>query len=140
MQLDLWDTAGAERYRTITLEYFRKTSIVFLVYRTDKPQSLAELRTWMTEAQEYLLPGAIFVLLGNLYVDNTVEVTTETAEDFARGKNIKTHVRLSFNSTAESIITGVLERAVEEHMRVSRQTKGQSGSTQDDRSRWYRKC
>ena len=112
--MNLWDTAGAERYRTLTLDFFRKAMIVFLVYRTDNPITLANLRVWKNEASTYTPPGTTFVLVGNIITDSAVELPTETAEDFANTAGISIHFRLSITTSAKSSLTGMLTRVVEE--------------------------
>ena len=112
--MNLWDTAGAERYRTLTLDFFRKALIVFLVYRTDNPSTLANLRVWKTEAATYAPPGTMFVLVGNIITDSKVELSTETADDFANTEGISIHFQLSITTTPKSSLTGMLTRVVEE--------------------------
>lgn len=67
----------------------------------------------MTEAATYVLTGTIYVLVGNIVADSPIEITTETADDFAKTANIPIHFRLSARTTSERKIAGMLQRVME---------------------------
>ncbi|XP_011425085.2 ras-related protein RabC [Magallana gigas] len=60
----IWDTAGAERFKTITRNYYRNTHAVLLVYSCDDPSSLHYLAQWAEDCSQYA-PNALKFLIGN---------------------------------------------------------------------------
>ncbi len=53
VKLEIWDTAGAERYRApLTRPYYRGCSGVLLVYDLTRDESFAELPNWISELQK----------------------------------------------------------------------------------------
>ncbi|XP_022319744.2 ras-related protein Rab-1-like [Crassostrea virginica] len=60
----IWDTAGAERFKTITRNYYRNTHAVLLVYSWDDPSSLHYLAQWAEDCTLHA-PKALKFLVGN---------------------------------------------------------------------------
>lgn len=52
--IDLWDTGGAERFRTITDGYYRQTSAAILVFSVEDQVSCFDLIEWMENALHYI--------------------------------------------------------------------------------------
>jgi small GTP-binding protein len=52
VKLQLWDTSGQERFRTITRSYYRGCSAVFLVFGLDDRTTFNNLRVWYREFME----------------------------------------------------------------------------------------
>jgi len=52
VKLQLWDTSGQERFRTITRSYYRGCSAVFLVFSLDDRTTFNNLRIWHRELME----------------------------------------------------------------------------------------
>uniref|UniRef100_A0A1I8FBS2 RAB30, member RAS oncogene family n=1 Tax=Macrostomum lignano TaxID=282301 RepID=A0A1I8FBS2_9PLAT len=50
--LQLWNTAGQERFRSITKQYFRKADGIVIVYDVTSAQSYLHLREWLDCIQE----------------------------------------------------------------------------------------
>ncbi|XP_065175613.1 ras-related protein Rab-36-like [Sycon ciliatum] len=51
--LRIWDTAGNERFKTITSAYYRGSNAIILVYDASKPEdTLQSTRQWLEEANE----------------------------------------------------------------------------------------
>jgi len=66
IKLQIWDSAGQERFRTITSNYYRKADGVFLVYDITQEKSFLNIRHWIkTVNQNDNNNRAIRMLLGN---------------------------------------------------------------------------
>src|SRR3990167_1825190 len=50
---EIFDTAGQERYRTITSSYYRNASAILLVYDMSDQASFESVADWMGECENY---------------------------------------------------------------------------------------
>ncbi|VDP69236.1 unnamed protein product [Echinostoma caproni] len=50
--IQLWDTAGQEKYRSIVRTYFRKVDGVIIIYDVTCPESFRNVRSWMESVEE----------------------------------------------------------------------------------------
>lgn len=94
LQLDIWDTGGTERYRTITRSYYRHAKAVVLVYDVSSSRSLYSLGLWLQDAQ-YFVPNAVPILIGNKSDLPPEEDEVNTPDAFAASRNIKHHFKVS---------------------------------------------
>ena len=80
--MSIWDTAGVERFRTLTRNYYRNAHAAVFVYSITEISSLHFLTQWEKDAQNFA-PNAIRMLLGNKK-DLEPEVDEYTAEQFSK--------------------------------------------------------
>ena len=64
IRLQIWDTAGEEKYRSMTRFYFRKTDVGVLVYDTTDAESFDHVRSWEQDLLEHC-PDAKIIVVGN---------------------------------------------------------------------------
>lgn len=50
----IWDTAGQEAFRSIITAYFRTVCGGFLMFDLSRPETLYNLRKWITQSRQYL--------------------------------------------------------------------------------------
>ncbi|XP_054660078.1 ras-related protein Rab-44 [Grus americana] len=83
--LRLWDSAGQERYHSITKQFFRKADGVVLMYDITSEYSFSDVRYWLSCIQEGAEDGVAILLLGNK-TDCAAErrVPTEEGERLAK--------------------------------------------------------
>ncbi|NXJ83376.1 RAB44 protein, partial [Trogon melanurus] len=63
--LRLWDSAGQERYRSVTKQFFRKADGVVLMYDITSERSFADVQYWLSCVQEGAEDRVPVLLLGN---------------------------------------------------------------------------
>eukprot|EP00076_Gallus_gallus_P030181 XP_015154613.1 ras-related protein Rab-44 isoform X5 [Gallus gallus] len=63
--LRMWDSAGQERYHSVTKQFFRKADGVVLMYDITSQYSFADVRYWLSCIQEGAEDGVTVLLLGN---------------------------------------------------------------------------
>ncbi|XP_027753208.1 ras-related protein Rab-44 [Empidonax traillii] len=63
--LRLWDSAGQERYHSMTKQFFRKADGVVLMYDITSQYSFSDVRYWLSCIQEAAEDGVAVLLLGN---------------------------------------------------------------------------
>lgn len=64
-KLQIWDTAGEERFRTITSAYYRGAHGIAIVYDTSYRSSFDNVRQWKHEIEKYSREDVHVILLGN---------------------------------------------------------------------------
>ena len=85
IQLNIWDTVGQEKYRSLSKLFFKDTKIVILVYAITSMASFEGLAYWSNLYKETIGDDAILGVVGNksdLYLEQ--EVSDEKGEKFAK--------------------------------------------------------
>jgi len=65
IKLQLWDTAGQDRFKTITHTYYRGTHGVMLVFDVTNRESFDHVLQWLEEFHQFGGQGIPMVLVGN---------------------------------------------------------------------------
>ena len=88
--LDLWDTAGQEKYESLSPMYYRGSDYVFLVFDVTDGNSIHYCRRKIIYLNK-ILPKAVFILLGNKYdlYDNLYKENIVIANKLAEIYNIQ---------------------------------------------------
>ena len=53
MKLQIWDTAGEERFRSVTPMYYKNASAIVLVYDCTDEESFNSLPVWVKEIDKF---------------------------------------------------------------------------------------
>ena len=61
----IWDTAGLERFRSITKSYYKRSSIAFIVYDITNRDSFLNLQYWYSELTNNCNENVTIVIIGN---------------------------------------------------------------------------
>ncbi|KAI3323139.1 rab protein [Xylariaceae sp. AK1471] len=64
-KLNIFDTAGQERFRTLSTSYYRGAHGVILVYDITNKKSFASMEKWFDEARLNANPDAVLYLVGS---------------------------------------------------------------------------
>ncbi|XP_030381839.1 GTP-binding protein yptV1-like [Scaptodrosophila lebanonensis] len=65
VKLQIWDTAGEERFRSVITSYYRGAHGVFLVYDTTHRQSYRNIDVWLREIGRHTNNNINIMLVGN---------------------------------------------------------------------------
>ncbi|KAF2450593.1 ras-domain-containing protein, partial [Karstenula rhodostoma CBS 690.94] len=65
IKLQLWDTAGTERFRSVSRSYYRGAAGAILVYDVSSWRSFESLRTYMEDVRALASPDCTMILAGN---------------------------------------------------------------------------
>ena len=65
LQIQMWDTAGQDIFKSIIKCVLMETVCVFLIYSINDKKSFAKVKFWLKEARHVLREDCIFVLIGN---------------------------------------------------------------------------
>ncbi|KAI0272817.1 ras-domain-containing protein [Russula aff. rugulosa BPL654] len=84
VKMSIWDTAGQDRFRTITASYYRGAQGVTLVYDVSNRESFEALPRWLEELENYVPPEVVKIVVGNkLDKEYSRQVPTSEGAAFA---------------------------------------------------------
>ena len=86
IKLQIWDTAGQEKYKGLIPSYVRNSSIVFLIYDISVKSSFDNIPNWITFIRS--IENTTLVLCGNKIDLEKREVTKEEGEALAQNEGI----------------------------------------------------
>ena len=85
VQLNIWDTVGQEKFRSLSKLFFKDTKIVALVYSITNKNSFNDLEFWLKTFKETIGEDVVIGVMGNksdLFLEQ--EVSEEEGEKFAK--------------------------------------------------------
>jgi len=90
IKVRVFDTAGQERFKTITASYYRGAHGVIFVYDVTEVESFANLTQWIDEVQRYANEDVNRVIVGNK-IDSVEEraIDLQRAKEFAAKEGIQ---------------------------------------------------
>lgn len=88
MKMMIWDTAGHEKFKTITQTYYKGAQGVAVVFGVDSRRSFEAVDRWMKQVHENSSSDVKVILVGNKCDLRDREVSTEEAAGVARKYNI----------------------------------------------------
>lgn len=89
------DTAGQERYRTITTAYYRGAMGFILMYDITNEESFNSVQDWVTQIKNYSWDNAQVILVGN-----KCDMEEERVISTERGKQLAEQLGVRFFETS----------------------------------------
>jgi Ras-related protein Rab-6A len=129
VNLQIWDTAGQEQFRSLIPSYIRESSIAIIVYDVSVPSSFDDAKGWHKTAREERGNDVVCVLVGNK-IDLDSRVNSEDVASYAKQFGIQTietsaktgqNVQRLFKLVSESVPG--LARAIPEPIEVIAETQ-----------------
>mmetsp|Transcript_2054 Transcript_2054/g.4765 ORF Transcript_2054/g.4765 Transcript_2054/m.4765 type:complete len:205 (+) Transcript_2054:252-866(+) len=115
INLTIWDTAGQEKFRSLTSSYYRGTHGIVLVYDVSVRESFQHLSTWLEEVDVFATnPNVVKLLVGNKIDKADRAVSEEEAHAFAR-QHAMVYIECSaktkkgIQQTFEEIVAKIME-------------------------------
>ena len=114
--LNLWDTIGQERFRSLTKIFIKDSKIVIFVYDITRLQTFNELDFWFKTIHDVLGDEPILGIVGNKKdLIMKEQVNEEKAEKYADDKNVPLKLTtaknpLSFNIFLEDLLKKYIEK------------------------------
>jgi len=115
INLSIWDTAGQEKFRSLTSSYYRGTQGIILVYDVTKRESFESLSHWLNEVDMYSTnPNVITLLVGNKIDKPERVVTREEGVKFAKSKSMlfletSAKTKLGIQQAFEELVQKILD-------------------------------
>jgi small GTP-binding protein len=99
VRLQIWDTAGQDRFRAITSAYYRGAQGVLLVFAIDNQESFAALPQWLSELRRLTLTTNM-LLVANKCDCEAERTVSDTAARAWADANALTYCQVSAKSGA----------------------------------------
>eukprot|EP01116_Phalansterium_solitarium_P000722 TRINITY_DN10572_c0_g1_i1.p2 TRINITY_DN10572_c0_g1~~TRINITY_DN10572_c0_g1_i1.p2 ORF type:complete len:201 (+),score=11.06 TRINITY_DN10572_c0_g1_i1:124-726(+) len=89
VKLQIWDTAGQEKFRSITRSYYRGTTGALLVYDITRRETFDHLAEWLEDCRKYSSSNITIMLIGNKSdLEEKRVVSKEEGEAFAKANGL----------------------------------------------------
>ena len=108
-KVNLWDTIGQEKYRSLTKIFFKNSKIVFFVYDITCRDSFNSLQNWKKTIDDILGDEPLLGVVGNksdLYLDEVV--TEDEGKQYAESIGAK-YIYTSAKNDSQSFIKFINE-------------------------------
>ena len=90
VKLQIWDTAGQEKFRVITKTYYRNAAGIIIAYDVTSGSSFVNTKRWIEVVKNDCGDdGVPIVLVGNKCDSPDKVVTLEDQQDYAKLMNLK---------------------------------------------------
>jgi Ras-related protein Rab-1A len=85
----MWDTAGQEKFKTITSAYYKGAQGIILVFDLCDRKSFEDIQNWMAEIERYSTKEVVRILVGNKCdMTGDIQVGREEAQRFAENEGM----------------------------------------------------
>jgi len=88
-RIQIWDTAGAENFRSITRAYYKNSVCAFIVYDITKRETFENVKIWLDDIHNQCPQNILLVLVGNkIDLESERQISYEEGDDFAQKNNM----------------------------------------------------
>ena len=124
----IWDSAGQERFKTVTRQYYKNAEGVMLIYDVTSEKSFSMIEEWFTSIIENKRKGAQVILIGNKTDSVNRVISEEQGKSLAKKYEVQYYetsalsgenVDKVFEELAESILKMKLNSEEEESISLS---------------------
>ncbi|CAK66413.1 unnamed protein product (macronuclear) [Paramecium tetraurelia] len=102
VKLQIWDTAGQDRFRTITCSYYRGAQGIIIVYDITDRESFENVKTWMAEIDKYASES-----VNRLLVGNKADITERREVSYEEGLELSRLYQIPFYETSAKSSTNI---------------------------------
>ncbi|XP_071965278.1 ras-related protein Rab-13-like [Antedon mediterranea] len=120
MKLQLWDTSGQERFRSMTRSYYRGAVGILLTYDVTQEKTFRTLNDWLKDIERNAPEDVELIIVGNKCDSDARVIATETGSQFAIQRNLtffetsaKTNINVNnaFETLAQAMAANSRPRA-----------------------------
>ena len=95
IKVQLWDTAGQDKYRTIAKNYYKGSHGILLLYDITKISSFENIREWIQDIRQEVSPKSIIFLIGN-----KIDLTDQRKISKEQGEELAEEFKIPFFETS----------------------------------------
>jgi small GTP-binding protein len=127
-EIRLWDTAGQEKYRSLTKIFLKDAKIALLVYAIDDENSFKDLDMWLNIVKEINNENIILGIAAN-----KADLYEKAKISDQQGKKYAKKIGASWSSTSSLLddngIDGLVDELLEKYLKI----KGNNGNTNESK-------
>lgn len=115
IKIQIWDTAGQDRFRSIVTSYYKGSNGIILAYSIDSRESFNQITQWINDCERYASENVCKILVGTKTdLDKNRTVTKLEGDELAKklgipfieiSSKLNTNVELAF----ETLMKGMLK-------------------------------
>ena len=131
IKLIIHDTAGQERFKSLSVNYIKKANGILIIYDITNKQSFANIENWVKCAKEEMTKEIPIYLIGN-----KSDLDDQRVIEKEEGENLAKHFGTKFYETSCKTGDGV-EKCFNDlslDMYNLMKNKGQNGNSDDDKN------
>jgi len=145
IKMQIWDTAGHEKFRTITTSYYKSAHAIIILYDITQKTSFDHIRNWITEIDKFGKQGVLKVIVGNkLDLENNRKITKEAAENLALKYGVKLwEVSAKDNTNIEEMFLDTIKTLLEKNSKIISEGSSMANNIQlnkDTKNKKKKKC
>jgi len=128
IKMQIWDTAGHEKFRTITTSYYKSAHAIIILYDITQKTSFDHIKNWITEIDKFGKQGVLKVIVGNkLDLENNRKIKKEDAENLALKYGVKLwEVSAKDNTNIEEMFQDTIKSLLERNSKIINDIPGSS--------------
>ena len=128
IKMQIWDTAGHEKFRTITTSYYKSAHAIIILYDITQKTSFDHIKNWITEIDKFGKQGVLKVIVGNkLDLENNRKIKKEDAENLALKYGVKLwEVSAKDNTNIEEMFVDTIKTLLERNSKIINDIPGSS--------------
>ena len=107
LHIKVWDTAGQEKFRTLTHGFYQNGQGIMIVYDVTSAQSFEKVKSWMESIYEHADKDVCKILVGN-----KIDMAAERVVSFKEGQSCAKEFDMEYVETSAKTGEG-LELAFE---------------------------
>ncbi|XP_077868710.1 ras-related protein Rab-5B-like [Saccoglossus kowalevskii] len=126
IELQIWDTAGTEKYHSLASMYYRGAHAAIVVYDITQQTTFLRVNSWVRELHRQATPNIAIILAGNKAdLEDTRKVSCEDAQAYANDNSItfiETSAKTALN--VDDLFSTLAIKLHEENMKLLENEKG----------------
>ena len=119
-RVQIWDTAGQDRFHAITRNYFKNAHGIILIYDVTLIESFQNVKNWIKQIKEEVTDKVSIILVGNkIDMENQRVVSKEEGEKMAASCGLKFfECSAKTGENVEEIFKDIVTKTVENFSKV----------------------
>ena len=96
IKLQIWDTCGQEKFRSLISNFYRNSSLAIIVYSIENEKSFINIEQWLNEIRTNTSPDIKIFLIGNKNdLEDMRKIKTEDAKKFCNERELDYFIETS---------------------------------------------